>query len=95
MAAYIIVHVDVHDMEQYKAYMQLTPDIVKSFGGKFIVRNGDKETLEGKEVEKRVVVLEFPNMEAGRAFYNSDAYQAAKAVREGAAEGTFLLIDGA
>lgn len=94
MAAYIIAQIDVHNMEQYKAYTLLTPDAINKYGGKFIVRNGDKEMLEGEAVTKRMVVIEFPDMDTARAFYNSEEYTAAKAVREGAAEGSFLLIDG-
>jgi len=94
MPAYIIAQIDVHNAEQYKAYTLLTPDAIKKYGGKFIVRNGDKETLEGAEVTHRIVVLEFPDMEAGKAFYNSEEYAAAKELRKGAADGSFLLIDG-
>lgn len=94
MPAYIIAQIDVHNAEQYKAYTLVTPDALKKYGGKFIVRNGDKETLEGEEVTKRMVVIEFPDMDAGRAFYNSEEYTLAKELRRGAAEGTFLLIDG-
>ena len=94
MPAYIIAQIDVLNAEQYKAYTLMTPDAIKKYGGKFIVRNGDKEMLEGEAVTKRMVVIEFPDMETGRAFYNSEEYQAAKALREGAAEGSFLLIDG-
>ena len=94
MPAYIIAQIDVHNAEQYKAYTLLTPDAIRKYGGEFIVRNGDKETLEGEEVTKRMVVIEFPDMDSGRAFYNSEDYTAAKELRRGAAEGTFLLIDG-
>ena len=94
MSAYIIAKVEVTDMEQYKNYMKLTPAAIEAFGGKFIARGGEVETLEGPEETRRVVLLEFPNLEAARAFWTSEQYAEAKAKREGAAEGSFVLVDG-
>ena len=94
MSAYIIAKVEVTDMEQYKDYMKLTPAAIEAFGGKFIARGGEVETLEGPEETRRVVLLEFPNLEAARAFWTSEQYKEAKAKREGAAEGSFVLVDG-
>ena len=94
MSAYIIAKVEVTDMEQYKEYMKLTPAAIEAFGGKFIARGGEVETLEGPEETRRVVLLEFPDLEAARAFWTSEQYKEAKAKREGAAEGSFVLVDG-
>ncbi|MEM8863815.1 MAG: DUF1330 domain-containing protein, partial [Chloroflexota bacterium] len=79
---------------QYKEYTKLTPGIIEKFGGKFIARGGDVTTLEGDEEENRVVLLEFPTAQAAKDFYNSDEYQAAIKVREGASEGQFIVVDG-
>ena len=94
MTAYIIIHVDVTDMEQYREYTKLTPAVIEQYGGKFIVRNGNKVTLEGPEETRRLVVLEFPTMEQAQAFYHSPEYAEAKAVREGAATGQFVAVEG-
>jgi uncharacterized protein (DUF1330 family) len=94
MAAYIIIHIEVTDPEQYRAYTNLTPAIVAHYGGRFIVRNGPKVTLEGPEEMRRLVVLEFPDMEQAQAFYHSPEYQRAKAIREGAAAARFVAIEG-
>ena len=94
MTAYMLVRMNVTDMEQYREYTKLTPDILAKYGGKFIVRGGDKITLEGEEETNRVVVVEFPSVEAATNFYNSDEYQAAIKVREGAATGQFVLVQG-
>jgi uncharacterized protein (DUF1330 family) len=55
---------------------------------------GKTITLEGPEETRRVVVLEFPSLEKAEAFFRSDGYQAAKKLREGAAEGSFIVVDG-
>ena len=94
MPAYIVVKIDVTDMEQYKKYMALTPELIAKFGGKFLTRGGRKETLEGDEVTERMVLLEFPSFEVAQQFYASEGYQNAKKLREGAAFGTFILLEG-
>jgi len=94
MPAYIVARMKVTDPEQYAHYQADTPTAVAEFGGRFIVRGGKKETLEGPAEERRIVVLEFESMERAHEFYHSATYQAAKAKRDGAAEGEFLLVDG-
>ena len=94
MSAYLIARVDVTDMEQYKEYMKVTPDLIASHGGRFIARGGEPLTLEGDQETNRVVLVEFPSVEAAQNFYNSDGYQAAIKLRQGAANGQFIVIDG-
>lgn len=94
MTAYLIARITVHDMEQYKNYTAVSPAAIEAFGGRFIVRGGDKETLEGPEETNRLVVVEFPSMDAARNCYNSEQYQAAKAKREGAADAQFVIVEG-
>ena len=95
MAAYIIARIRVTDPTQYEAYKKLSPAAAAAFGGEFIVRGGETETLEGEEETRRLVVVRFDSMDKARAFYRSEQYQAAKAAREGAAEAQFVLVDGA
>ncbi len=95
MSAYIIARIEVTDMEQYKKYIALTPDIIAQFGGKFIARGGQTATLEGPEESGRVVIVEFPTYDQAVAFYNSDEYQAAIKVRENAATASFVVVGGA
>ncbi len=94
MPAYLIARVNVTNMDQYKEYMKLTPAAIEKYGGKFRVRGGEKVTLEGPEEKNRVVMLEFADMDTAKAFYDSPEYQEAKAKREGAAEGSFILLEG-
>ncbi len=94
MSGYMIAMVDVSDMEQYKKYMQLTPAIVEKFGGRFLTRGGQVTALEGEMPSNRMVLIEFPTYEAAVAMYNSAEYTAARQLREGAAIGTFLALEG-
>ncbi len=95
MAAYIIVRMQVTDMEQYKEYAKVTPDVIAQYGGRFIVRGGETVTLEGPEEKDRVVVLEFPSLDQAKAFYGSEEYAAAAKLREGAASAQFIAVEGA
>ena len=94
MSAYLIVRVTVRDQVAYREYMQHTPRVIDQFGGRMLVRGGATETLEGREETQRIVIIEFPSMEQAKAFYASPEYQKAKALREGAGEGQFILVEG-
>lgn len=94
MPAYIIVEVTVTNPDRYEDYKKLTPGTLALFGGKFIVRGGPCETLEGDWQPGRIVVLEFPNTEQARAWYNSAAYSAAKQIRMEASTGKMILVEG-
>ncbi|MCR9220671.1 MAG: DUF1330 domain-containing protein [Alphaproteobacteria bacterium] len=94
MPGYLIARVQVHDMEQYKQYMALSPGALEAYGGRFIVRGGAHETLEGPEETGRLVVVEFPSVEQARACYDSARYREAKAKRAGAADMQMVVVEG-
>ena len=94
MPAYVIVDADVHDPEVYKTYMAASPGAVTAAGGRFVVRGGATVTLEGDWQPKRVVMLEFEDLAAAQAWYASDEYQAAKALRAGVAELKIIAVEG-
>ena len=94
MPAYLIVRANVTDMEQYQQYMKLTPAILEKYGGRFVVRGGEKVILEGPDTPERVVVVKFDSMDDARRMYDSAEYQAAKQVRQGAAEASFIVMEG-
>ena len=81
MTAYIIARVNVTDPEKYKGYMALSPGAIAAQGGRYLVRGGEMQTLEGEPESRRVVVLEFPTLEAAKAFYESAEYTAAREKR--------------
>ncbi len=94
MPAYVIVDVKITDPVRYEDYKKLTPGIVGSYGGKFIVRGGTTEVLEGDWKPGRVVVLEFPDMEKAKAWYHSPEYTEAKKIRFEASTGKMILVEG-
>lgn len=91
---YLIARVRIDDPERYKKYMAVSPDAIAAFDGKFIVRGGQNETVEGEVETSRLVVAEFPTYQAAMDCYRSDVYQEVKKLREGAGEAQFVLVEG-
>lgn len=94
MPAYIIADVTIHNAENYEGYKKLTPASIAAYDGKFIVRGGTTETLEGNWQPGRVVILEFPTIERARQWWASEEYAPAKAIRQANAETKMILIEG-
>ena len=94
MTAYVIYQGEVLDPEQYERYKEKSGPAVAASGGEFIVRGGDIDLLEGAAPAGRTVVLKFASMEAARAWYDSDQYREAKALRQGAARADVYIVDG-
>ncbi len=94
MAGYLIVEVEVTDPEAYERYRPLAGASVARHGGKFIVRGGKTETLEGGWAPKRIVVVEFPSFEAAKKFYNSEDYREALKLRLAASKSKAILVEG-
>jgi uncharacterized protein (DUF1330 family) len=90
---YTIVRVDITDPEAYARYAKLAGEAIKAHGGRPLVRGGRFEAVEGV-ARARNVVIEFDSFEAARAYYFSQEYQKAKALREGAAVVEFVLVEG-
>ncbi|HSP74045.1 MAG TPA: DUF1330 domain-containing protein [Gaiellaceae bacterium] len=94
MPGYVIADVDVQDAEAYEDYKQLVPATLEPYGGRFVVRGGEVERLEGTWEPHRIVLLEFPSPEHARRWYESEQYAAAKALRQRASVGSLLLVRG-
>lgn len=94
MVAYVIAEVEVTDPVRYEDYKRLAPAAIAAFGGKYIVRGGAMELLEGDRQPGRTVILEFPSLDHARRFYNSEQYGEAKRARAGAARLNLLLVEG-
>ncbi|MES2978152.1 MAG: DUF1330 domain-containing protein [Pseudomonadota bacterium] len=94
-AAYLIVDMNITDTEQYKQYMAAAPAAVAAAGGQYLVRGGKFETLEGQWQPSRLAMLQFPDYESAKAFYDGEMYRAARAKREGAtAFFNMVLVEG-
>ena len=90
---YIITRVDILNPEAYAKYAAAATQAIADHGGKPLARGGRYEALEGR-ARARNVVLEFASYDAARVYYYSEQYQAAKALREGAAEIEMVLVEG-
>jgi len=95
MAAYVIADITVKDPETYAEYRKQVPATVTKHGGRFLVRGGAHDALEGDWRPGRVVVIEFPDMAAARAWYASQEYGPLIKLRQSASTGSILLVDGA
>jgi uncharacterized protein (DUF1330 family) len=93
VAAYVIANVTVHDAEAYRAYTALTPKTIADHGGRFIARGGDVDVLEGEWRPSRLVIIEFPSIEAARAWYTSPEYEEAKEIRLAHSDTELVLTD--
>ena len=94
MPAYVIVETDVNDPGRYERYRAASPAAVAAGGGRFVVRGGELAVLEGDWSPKRLVVLEFPDLDAAERWYASETYQEAKKLREGAATLRMVAVEG-
>ena len=94
MPAYIIVDVDVHDAETFARYREMVPATLGAFGGRYLVRGGECRTLEGGWSPPRVVVLEFPSLERAKAWWDSDLYAEAKALRQSCSSARMIAVEG-
>lgn len=95
MPAYLIVDIEVTDPAAFEEYRKQVPGTVQKYGGRFIVRGGAMEVLEGDWRPKRVVVIEFPSMEQAKRWYDSEEYRAPKALRLRTSRGKIVLVEGA
>ena len=94
MPAYVIVETDVSDPERYEQYKAASPGAIAAGGGRFLVRGGELAVLEGDWQPSRLVVLEFEDLAAAKRWYESEAYQGAKKLREGAAHLRVVAVQG-
>ena len=94
MSAYVIVEIKVHDHVKFEEYKKKAAVAIAAFDGKYLVRGGHVETLDGTWAPERIVVLEFPTMDRAREWYNSEAYAEAIRLRHASATSEFILVEG-
>jgi uncharacterized protein (DUF1330 family) len=94
MSAYVIVEISVKNPKEYEEYKKFSQASLAAFNGKFIVRGGRTVTLEGDWQPERIVVLEFPDADRAKEWWNSDIYAKAKAIRQRTASTKMILAEG-
>ena len=94
MSAYVIAEVEVTDPGTFEEYRKLVPPTIEAFGGRYVVRGGAIDGREGGWQPKRIVVIEFDDMERAKAWHDSDLYAPARALREASANTRMIVVEG-
>lgn len=95
MAAYVISEVEILDEGQADIYRPLASASIERYGGRYIVRGGALELIEGeRNTKRRLVIVEFPSMQRAHEWYRSPEYAEALRVRAGALERTLTFVEG-
>lgn len=94
MAAYYIVEIDIQDEARFEEYRQKVPATIARYGGRYLVRGGAYETIEGDWRPKRLAVVEFPSVEQAKRWYDSAEYRPLKELRRQTARGHIVLVEG-
>jgi uncharacterized protein (DUF1330 family) len=94
VSAYVIVNVDTKHPQEYERYKEMAQKTVAQHGGRYLVRGGRMEVLEGAWRPTRIVILEFPTYEAALDWWNSAEYAPAKELRRRLSASDLLIIDG-
>ena len=95
MPAYLIADVNVENQDIYAEYRRQVLPLIERYGGRFIVRGGAHETLEGTWRPARLVVIEFPSMAVLKEWYRSPEYKKLIELRQSASRGSLLAVEGA
>ncbi len=94
MPAYVINDMVVTDPVLFEEYKKLSPPTVAQYGGRFLVRGGHTDTLEGEWSPKRLVIIEFPSVAQARAWADSPEYAPAKRLRQITTISNLIVVEG-
>ncbi|MBF6568501.1 MAG: DUF1330 domain-containing protein [Candidatus Binataceae bacterium] len=94
MSVYLVAVVDVHDPQEFRSYVTDVPPIVAKFGGRYLVRGGELEVVEGQWPVPRVTVVEFPTMEQAKGWWNSEEYRPYRELRGRTARTNAVMVQG-
>ena len=94
MSAYIVVEVDVKDPEGFADYRAMVPASLEGYGGKYLVRGGAVESLEGAWDPSRLVIIAFDSAEQAKRWWDSDEYREARNLRQATSETKMIVVEG-
>jgi uncharacterized protein (DUF1330 family) len=94
MSAYVIVEIDIVDPAGYEEYKKLAGATVEKYGGKYIVRGGKTEVLEGDWQPKRIIVLQFDSMQRAKDWLHGEEYREPRKMRHRTARTNMILVEG-
>ncbi len=92
--AYFVGNIEIHDLEKYERYKAQVAATVEQYGGRYLVRGGAMESVEGAPPLPRIVILEFPSVEQAKAWYNSPEYAPILPLRLAASNGNAFVVEG-
>ncbi|WP_374470843.1 DUF1330 domain-containing protein [Phenylobacterium sp.] len=95
MTAYVVNEITVTDPETYRTYAAGVPETLAKYGGRFLVRGGAVEAVDGEPPTGRIVIVEFPSMAQARAWRNSPEYGAILGIRNAASTSRVFIVEGA
>jgi uncharacterized protein (DUF1330 family) len=95
MAAYVIADLTITDPQGFEVYRTMVPGTIAQYGGRYVVRGGKTETLEGHWDPKRLVIIEFESVERARQWWACEEYCEAKALRQRTAQTNLVIVEGA
>ena len=95
MSAYLVADIDVTDPEGYEEYRRGAPGCIERYGGRYLVRGGQVEVMEGDWQPNRFVLIEFPDAASAHAFLDDPEYSALKAIRQRCSTGNLIIVHGA
>jgi uncharacterized protein (DUF1330 family) len=91
---YIVVQVDVKDPERYQDYRRMVLPTIQKYGGKFLIRGGQVETLEGDWKPSRFVVIEFESVQKAKDWWDSPEYRPARDLRQQISRAQLIVVEG-
>lgn len=94
MSAYILMRIQANDPSKLKSYQDVAPSIIEKYNGKLKARGGEIVSLEGPDENRRIVIVEFPSLDAAKKFYYSDEYANAIKLRRDVAHFEMIAVDG-
>ncbi|TVO59049.1 DUF1330 domain-containing protein [Denitromonas halophila] len=94
MTAYVIFDVEIRDVPRYQEFIQKVKPALEAAGGRYLARGGAHKVYEGDWSPRRIVVLEFPSMQAWEDFYTGPIYQGLKAIRDECSSARLISVEG-
>jgi len=96
MAAFLLADVSVPDMQAYidSGYLEMVPKLAAPYGGVYRARGGAMEQLEGDWLPERMIIIEFPDMQQLKAFYESEEYLPYRNIRQQLATSKLVALEG-
>ena len=94
MPGYVIFNIDIKKPNEYKKYVEKVTPIANKFGGKYIVRGGEAEVIEGTWTYPRTIIIKFPSYEKALEWYSSEEYKPIKKIRLDNSVSNGIIIEG-